>query len=302
VARPCPIPTGPLDRRAGTLPAMSSTSSPSLVERLGHPAGARLVIIHADDLGMTRSSNVGAYDVLRGGLATSASLMVPCPWARDAAATYRGEDVGVHLTLLAEWDTYRWGPITHSPSLVDGSGGFPRSHADLFDHADPAEVRKECRAQIERAVWWGFDVTHLTSHLGTLLLRPEYFDAYLELALEFGLPARLAAESAERNVGFPFRKIAASEGLVFPDHVVHADRGLRRTLEQALVDLPPGVTEVVARPGLDTDELRAACDDWPARVEDHALLRDDRGLAELLDRTGAVLVGWRDLRDLQRRA
>jgi chitin disaccharide deacetylase len=280
---------------------MPPTSTPSLVERLGHPAGARLVIVHADELGMTRASNVGVYDVLRGGLATSASLMVPCPWARDAAAGYRGEDVGVHLTLLAEWDRYRWGPITHSPSLVDGSGGFPARHDDLFDHADPDEVRKECRAQLERAVWWGFDVTHLTSHLGTLLLRPEYFDAYLELALEFGLPARLAPESAERNVGFPFRKLALEEGLVFPDHVIHADRGLRRALERALVDLPAGVTEVVARPGIDTDELRAACDDWPARVEDHALLADDRGLAELLDRTGVVRIGWKDLRDLQRR-
>jgi chitin disaccharide deacetylase len=273
---------------------------PSLVERLGHPASSRLVIVHCDDLGMTRSSNVATYEVLRGGLATSAALMVPCPWSRDAASMHRGEDVGVHLTLLAEWDTYRWGPITHSPSLVDGSGGFPAGHADLFDHADPDEVRKECRAQIERAVWWGFDVTHLTSHLGTLLLRPEYFDAYLELALEFGLPARLAPETAERNVGFPFRKLAAEEGLVSPDHVVHAEGSLRRALERALVDLPPGVTEVVARPGIDTDELRAACRDWPGRVEDHALLADARGVRDLVDRAGAALVGWRELRELQR--
>ena len=122
--------------------------------------------------------------------------MVPCPWARDAAAMYRGEDVGVHLTLNAEWDTYRWGPITHSPSLLDGDGGFPRTVEDVWDHADLDEVRKECRAQIERAIYWGFDVSHLDSHMGTLQLRPEFFDVYLELAVDFGLPLRMPGASA----------------------------------------------------------------------------------------------------------
>ena len=125
--------------------------------------------------------------------------MVPCPWARDAAAMYRGEDVGVHLTLNAEWDTYRWGPITHSPSLLDGDGGFPRTVEDVWDHADLDEVRKECRAQIERAIYWGFDVSHLDSHMGTMQLRPEFFDVYLELAVDFRLPLRMApARAAER--------------------------------------------------------------------------------------------------------
>ena len=97
----------------------------TLAERLGYPSDAKLLIINCDDLGSSRSANVAVYAALRHGLATSATLMVPCPWARDAAAQYRGEDVGVHLTLNAEWETYRWGPITHSPSLLDGDGGFP---------------------------------------------------------------------------------------------------------------------------------------------------------------------------------
>ena len=91
--------------------------------------------------------------------------MVPAPWARDAAAQYRGEDIGVGLTLNAEHDLYRWGPITHAPSLLDGDGGFPRTAADLWDHADLDEVRRECRAQLERAIYWGFDVSHLDAHL-----------------------------------------------------------------------------------------------------------------------------------------
>ena len=84
--------------------------------------------------------------------------MMPCPWAREAAARFRGEDVGVALTLNAEFDVYRWGPMTHAPSLLDGDGGFPRTLDDAWDHADLDEVRRECRAQIERAVLWGFDI------------------------------------------------------------------------------------------------------------------------------------------------
>ena len=73
----------------------------TLAERLGYAPDARLLIINCDDLGSTRSANVAVYAALRNGVATSATLMVPCPWARDAAAQYRGEDVGVHLTLNA---------------------------------------------------------------------------------------------------------------------------------------------------------------------------------------------------------
>jgi hypothetical protein len=272
----------------------------SLAERLGYPPEAKLVIVSADDLGMTHSGNVGVYDAVRHGRATSASLMVPAPWGRDAAGGYRGEDIGVHLTLNAEWDTYRWGPITHSPSLLDGDGGFPRTLADLWDHADLDEVRKECRAQVERAIYWGFDVSHLDSHLGALQARPEFFDVYLELALEFTLPLRLAGESAQRAVGFPFRRLAAEEGVVFPDHYVSARPGGRRTIERALFELAPGVTELQTHPAIDTEELRAACTDWPGRVEDHAYLRSDPSLADLVTRAGATLIGYRQLRDLAR--
>jgi predicted glycoside hydrolase/deacetylase ChbG (UPF0249 family) len=273
----------------------------TLAERLGHPPDAKLLIINCDDLGSTRSANVAAYDALRSGLATSATLMVPCPWARDAAAQYRGEDVGVHLTLNAEWETYRWGPITHSPSLLDGDGGFPRTIEDVWDHADLEEVRKECRAQIERAIFWGFDVSHLDSHMGTLQLRPEFFDVYLELAVEFALPLRMAGASAEPLVGFPFRRLAAEEGVVFPDQFVYTSVGSRRAFERTLFDLRPGVTEVYFHPAVDTDELRASHPDWAGRVEDHAALCRDPAVADLVSRAGATLIGFRELRDLQRR-
>ena len=135
-------------------------------------ADAKLVIINADDLGSCHSANVGVYECLATGTVTSATLMVPCPWAREASSRYRGEDIGVHLTVNAEYELYRWGPITHAPSLLGGDGGFPRTVEDVWDHADLDEVRRECRAQIERAILWGFDVSHLDAHMGTLQLRP----------------------------------------------------------------------------------------------------------------------------------
>jgi predicted glycoside hydrolase/deacetylase ChbG (UPF0249 family) len=274
----------------------------TLAEQLGHPPDARLLILNCDDLGSSHAANVGVYEALRAGIATSATLMVPCPWAREAAARYRGEDVGVHLTLNAEYDLYRWGPITHAPSLLDGDGGFPRTVADVWDHADVDEVRKELRAQIERAIYWGFDVSHLDSHMGTLQLRPEFFDVYLELAIDFGLPMRLSGASSERAIGFPFRRLAAEEGVVFPDHWVIAPGGnsARRSLERALSDLRPGVTEVSLHPAVDTGELRALAPDWAIRVDDHDVLTADRTIIALAQRVGATLIGYRALRDLMR--
>ncbi|MEJ5254512.1 MAG: polysaccharide deacetylase family protein [Acidimicrobiales bacterium] len=274
----------------------------TLAERLGYSPDDRLLIINCDDLGVCHAANTAVYEALRQGLATSASLMVPCPWAREAAARYLGEDVGVHLTLNAEYDLYRWGPITQAPSLLDGDGGFPRTVQDVWDHADLDEVRRECRAQIERAILWGFDVSHLDSHMGTLQLKPEFFDIYLELAVEFRLPLRLSGASSERVVGFPFRRLAAEEGVVFPDHLIVVPNGVgsRRVIEKSLFDLRPGVTEVYVHPAADTPELRALAPDWANRVDDHHLITHDTALRAMVERSGVKLIGFRELRDLQR--
>ncbi|MEO7428500.1 MAG: ChbG/HpnK family deacetylase, partial [Acidimicrobiales bacterium] len=221
--------------------------------------------------------------------------------ARDAASRYRGEDVGVHLTLNAEHERYRWGPITHTPSLLDGDGGFPRTVGDVWDHADLDEVRRELRAQVERAILWGFDVSHLDSHMGTLQLRPEFFDVYLDLAVDFGLPLRLSGASSERTIGFPFRRLAAEEGVVFPDHFVHVRGvGSRRTIERVIGELRPGVTEVYVHPAVDTPELRSLSEDWAARVDDHDLVATDHSLRTMLERADVHRIGYRPLRDLQR--
>lgn len=273
----------------------------TLAQRLGYPADARLLIVNADDLGFCHSANVGVFECLRTGLVTSASLMVPCPWAREAAARYRGEDIGVHLTVNAEHELYRWGPITHAPSLLGGDGGFPRTVEDVWDHADLDEVRRECRAQVERAILWGFDVSHLDAHMATLQLRPEFFDVYLDLAAEFALPLRMFGPGAERYLGFPARQLAEEAGVVFTDEwLVVPGVGSRELLRQHLPRLKPGVTEVHLHPATESAELRSLASDWVARVDDHHLVCDDPFLRSAVAESGVTLIGYRLLRDLAR--
>jgi hypothetical protein len=275
----------------------------SLAERLGHAPDAKLVIISCDDLGSCHAANVGVFRALRDGVATCASLMVPAPWARHAAQLAAGgdDDLGVHITLNAEHPTYRWGPITHAPSLLSGDGGFPRSIDDLWEHADPAEVSREVRAQIERAIAWGIDVTHLAPHLTAITLRPEFFDVYLEMAVEFGLPIRLPSTISAEQAGFPFRKLAADEGVAFPDHFDHDWRaGSRERVYTAIRRLEPGVTEIHVQPAIDTPEVRAitrAADGW---IDDLALVCDDRSLPDLLTEHSVTLIGYRELREAMR--
>jgi chitin disaccharide deacetylase len=275
---------------------------PNLAQRLGYPAEAKLVIVNADDLGSCHSANVGVFECLGTGTVTSATLMVPCPWAREASSRYRGEDVGVHLTVTAEYELYRWGPITHAPSLLGGDGGFPQTVGDVWDHADLDEVRRECRAQIERAILWGFDVSHLDAHMGTMQMRPEFFDVYLELAMEFGLPLRMLSASVERFAGFPARAVAAEAGAVFTDYLRLVPKvGSRHVLEKDIATLRPGVTEFFLHPAVDSAELRSLTpDDWESRVDDHRIICDEGWVRRSLDEAGAILIGYRPLRELAR--
>jgi predicted glycoside hydrolase/deacetylase ChbG (UPF0249 family) len=274
----------------------------TLAERLGYAADSKLVILSCDDLGSCHAANVGVYEAIRTGVATCASIMVPAPWAKHAADMYRpGDDVGVHLTLNAEHDHYRWGPITHAPSLQSGEGGFPRDLDDLWEHADPVEVYRELKAQTERVIAWGIDPTHLAPHLTAITLRPEFFDVYIELACEFSLPIRLPSTITEEQAGFPFRRLAGEHGVVFPDHFDHDWRaGSRERVLRALTDLQPGVTELHVQPAIDTPEVRAMTASAEQWIDDYAFVTADPALPALIDEVGAVLIGYRQLRDAMR--
>jgi hypothetical protein len=277
------------------------TDQRSLASRLGYSDDTKLVIISCDDLGSCHGATVGVYQALRDGVATCASIMMPAPWARYAADEFRGEDIGVHLTLNAEHPLYRWGPLTHAPTLLSGEGGFPRSVDDLWEHADSTEVLRECRAQIERAIAWGIDVTHLAPHLTSITVRPEFFDVYLELAYEFSLPIRIPSTITAEAAGFPFRQLAANEGIVFPDHFDHDWRaGSRERVLGAIQSLQPGVTEIHVQPAIDTPEVRALGETAAGWIDDLALVTTDVELRTALTNSGAVLIGYRELRDVMR--
>jgi predicted glycoside hydrolase/deacetylase ChbG (UPF0249 family) len=274
----------------------------SLLERLGRPTEARLVMLVCDGLGSSNAANNAVLEALRTGIATSASLQVPCPWARGAVAGHQGEDVGVSLTVNAQYDVYRWGPITHAPSLLGGDGGFPSTPADVWEHADVDELRRECRAQIERAVLWGLDPTHLSAHLNTMCARPEFFDVYLELAVDYRLPLSLPDPGVD--LGFPARKLAAEEGILVPDHVVSTapEEESRPAIDAAIARLEPGVTEIHLHPAVDSPELRALDPNWTAQVSDAHLAIADWTLRSALARSGAELIGFREIRRAQRGA
>lgn len=273
----------------------------SLLEKLGRAADSRLVILVSDGLGSSNAANQAVAESLRHGLATSAAVQVPCPWASGAAANHRGEDVGVSLTFNAPFDVYRWGPITQAPSLLGGNGGFPATVADLWDHADPHELRREARAQIERAILWGFDPSFLDAHLHAISSRPEFFDVYLELAIDFQLPITLPDPSVE--LGFPARELAAAEGVLCADRAVStnaSDKPLA-ALSQALVNAEPGVTEIHLAPAFDTEEIRSLDPSWPRRVSDaHAMISDLVFKAQI-ERSDVELIGFTALRTAQRK-
>ena len=272
----------------------------TLAERLGHDANARLLIITSDNLGMYHAANVACYESLRQGIATNASLMVPAPWSREAVRGYRGADVGVHITLNADFSCYRWNSITHAPTLHSGEGGFPRTAEDLWEHADSDEVRRECRAQIERSVVWGFDPTHLDSHLNALVLRPELFDVYIDLACEFSLPIRLADQTTEDKAGFPLRSLAEQEGIMSPDRTAALHGNDRQaSFIDFVASLEPGVNELSMQPAIDTPELHALLGDTPARIGDHAVLTDPAN-RQILDDADVQLISWAAIRNLQR--
>ena len=282
---------------------MPTASFRSLNEALGHPDDAKLVVLSCDDLGAFHASNEGVLQAMRTGVATCASLMVPAPWARHAVQHLQpGDDIGVHLTLVSEHPEYRWGPLTYAPSLQSGDGGFHSTLDDLWEHADSEEVLRECRAQVERALLWGVDVTHLAPHLTSITLRPEFFDVYLELAAEYRLPIRLPSSISLNEAGFDFRGLARDEGVLFPDHFDHDwSSGSRQRVLDSINKLQSGVTEIHVQPVIDSPEVRALGDVCLGWIDDLALITGSE-VREALAAAGATLIGYRQIRDAMRAA
>ncbi len=168
--------------------------SPTYAEMLGWPEGARVIILHVDDAGMSHDSNEGALNALDKGIASSFSVMMPCPWVPEIVRyikSHPGHDGGLHLTLTSEWKNYRWPPLSGRPAvpgLVDTEGAMWPEAEDVVKHASADEVDKEIRAQLDRALAMGFIPTHLDSHMGTLFASEAFLEKYIKLGIEKKIP------------------------------------------------------------------------------------------------------------------
>jgi chitin disaccharide deacetylase len=284
------------------------THNPALAE-LGFSADDRVVIVHADDVGMCQATIEAFFELTASAVTSAGSVMVPCPWFPAVAAGCRnhaGLDVGVHLTLTSEWDGYRWGPIsTRDPAsgLLDEDGYFYRNQ-DQWRSVNPAAVRHEAQAQVDRALAAGLDLTHIDHHMFAML-RSSLADQYVSLGFSRQLPV-LMARQPQWVAALSEQAIAGWEqqGLPVFDHLrempLDEPPANRLDLTRRLFDeLPPGLTYLISHPAKDTPELRAIAPDWRARVADFETFRDGR-LAHHLRRNGIQVIGWRPLHELMR--
>lgn len=165
-----------------------------MAQLLGYKKDAKLLIIHADDIGMAHSVNAATIKAFEKSGINSASIMVPCPWFPEIA-TYAKEnpqlDFGLHLTVNSEWKNYRWDgvlPATEIPSLLDKNGFLHSTGEELLKYANAQEIEKELNAQVQRAMAFGINPTHLDSHMWVLFSKKEFFQAYLNVAEKYRLP------------------------------------------------------------------------------------------------------------------
>jgi predicted glycoside hydrolase/deacetylase ChbG (UPF0249 family) len=241
-------------------------SRPSSANRLlGYPDDARLLIVNADDFGMCHGVNQAIVAALDAGIVRSTSLMVPCAWHTHAAQflAHHGEvSFAVHLTAVGDGAVYRWGPVTAAekvPSLVDGASGsrffftFDQM-VERLAHLDLAELETEFRAQLETVLAAGLHPTHLDWHSLRIANRLDIFDVLFRLAREYGLALRVAWQ--------PWREALQGSGLPALDHDLVDSYALDATTKaehfiRMLRELPEGLSEWAAHPGLDTPELLA---------------------------------------------
>lgn len=298
----------PGSRKHTVIPAVDE----SLQIRLGHSRDAKLLIINADDLAVAHSEDVASFAALDRKLVSSATVMVPCPWFTEVAAYAKSHpqaDLGLHLTLTSEWDTYRWGPVAPRalvPSLVGPDGYFYPDTDSVAKHAHPDEVESELRAQIERAKSAGLNPSHLDAHMHALYRTPELFDVFLKVAHDYKLPIRMA-----RNDELFSSKIVQMQrhdpNALIPDAIyspgadVPADHWVDYYVN-LIKNLQPGVTEIFVHLAHDDAETQAIMinhADWGAAWRQREFdAMSNPAIRKAMEENHVVLIGWRDLKKL----
>ena len=287
--------------------AQTSVEVRPLAARLGHPADAKLLIVHADDLGAAHSVNAATFKAFETGLLNSASIMVPCPWLPEAAEYARRHpeaDLGLHLTLTSEWKTYRWGGVLsrdRAPTLYGPEGYLYPTEAEAAARIDVREAEAEIRAQIERARAFGIRPTHLDSHMRTLYTTRPLFEMFLRVAREERLPVMVSREWFGQA---PFLPAALGPDGLVVDHIVSADPSVRperwaEFYSDVIKNLKPGVTELIVHLAYDDEEMRAVALDHPNwgaawRQRDFDFVTSE-AFRRLLKENNVKLVTWREI-------
>ena len=277
----------------------------------------RYLIIHADDAGMSHSANLATQAALECGIVSSASVMVPCPWFTEFARYAKAHpqyDYGIHLTLNSEWDVYRWGPVESRdrvPSLVDPEGFLWDNTEQVATHTKAAEVKLELKAQIDKALAFGVPLSHLDTHMGALVSRPDLVNVYVELGLEYGLPILFMKQMdpamkkeypamAERHDEAVSR--LTDRKLPLLDNLLQFYGGnIPDRREQLYFDeirkIGPGVTQLIVHCGYDNEELRAISDSSKRRDQDRQIFTDPK-MKKFLDEQGIQVISWKQFREL----
>ena len=291
-----------------------------VLEKLGYSSADRVAIIHTDDIGMCQASVSAFTELWDFGLISSGAAMVPCPWFLEAAAFCRESpqvDMGLHLTLTSEWESYRWGPIsTRDPGsgMIDFEGCFYRTSEEAQERGDPEAVQLELRAQVERAIALGINPTHIDTHMGAVA-HPKFLPGYLQLAVQYAVPAMIMRMDEQGWLDFGLEpetaKLAAlvvaqteEMGIPLLDHLGGLALDQSATLEERIGyakrsfdELKPGITHFIIHPSKDTPELRAITPDWPHRVADYQAFKSEE-LRDYIQQSGIQVIGYRTLKEL----
>ncbi|MCJ7466449.1 MAG: polysaccharide deacetylase family protein [Maribacter sp.] len=282
----------------------------NIAQRLGYPADAKLLIIHADDLGVAHSQNRATFEQLKSGPVNSASIMVPCPWFQEVVANAQKNqslDLGLHLTLTSEWKYYKWAPISSKDSvssLLDDNGYFFPEVPEFVTHAKTEEVEAEMRNQIKKAYRSGIDVTHLDAHMGAAVSTADFAGAYMKLGKEFNLPVLLDARVFAMDN--PLIKSLLDEKTIIIDHIYtilpeQFLKGSRSYYSDLLNNLPSGLNCLLIHLAFDDSEMQGITIDHPEwgaawRQADFDFFNSPE-CAQLIKENNIILVTWRELRD-----